>query len=98
MSKAIFANNLRYLRMQNNYTRKQAAAACQVSIPSYSKYEEGACYPPIEKMMAICKVFSYYDIHKMVTVDITNNTASNAVVMEKDAMAAINTIIKFIKQ
>ncbi len=53
-----FANKLYELRKQNNMTQEQLAEKLNVSRQSVSKWESGAAYPEMDKLLAISKLFN----------------------------------------
>lgn len=52
-----FAENLQFLRKQKNITQEQLAEQLEVSRQSVSKWESGASYPEMDKLMQICSMF-----------------------------------------
>jgi len=53
-----FSENLQYLRKKHQLTQEQLAERLDVSRQSVSKWESGAAYPEIEKLLAMCEMFS----------------------------------------
>lgn len=52
-----FSENLTYLRKRENITQEQFAEQLEVSRQSVSKWESGASYPEMEKLLQICDLF-----------------------------------------
>lgn len=53
-----FAENLRVLREKNNMTQEQLAERMEVSRQTVSKWESGASFPEMEKMIQLTELFS----------------------------------------
>lgn len=52
-----FAENLQFLRKEKNITQEQLAELLEVSRQSVSKWESGASFPEMEKILQICSMF-----------------------------------------
>lgn len=52
-----FAENLQFLRKEKNITQEQLAEQLEVSRQSVSKWESGASFPEMEKILQICSMF-----------------------------------------
>lgn len=52
-----FAENLQFLRKEKNITQEQLAERLEVSRQSVSKWESGASFPEMEKILQICSMF-----------------------------------------
>ena len=52
-----FAQNLCYLRKQKNMTQEELAEHMEVSRQTISKWESGASYPEMEKLLQLCDLF-----------------------------------------
>ena len=55
--KTFLANNLKNLRIDNDYSQQQIADALKVSRSRYSNYENGTSEPPIEILIQISNFF-----------------------------------------
>lgn len=53
-----FSENLSYLRKKSELTQEQLAEQLGVSRQAVSKWEAGASYPEMDKMLLLCKLFS----------------------------------------
>ncbi len=53
-----FGTNLQYLRKKNEMTQEALAEALAVSRQSVSKWESDGAYPEMEKLLALCELFS----------------------------------------
>ena len=53
-----FGENLQFYRKQRNMTQEQLAEELEVSRQTVSKWESGASYPEMEKILQLCKIFS----------------------------------------
>lgn len=53
----IFGNQLKELRIENEFTQNQVADKLMVSRSTIGKYETGAAYPDFEKLIAISNLF-----------------------------------------
>lgn len=54
----IFAENLQYYRKQKDMTQEQLAECMAVSRQTISKWELGASYPEMEKILQLCDLFA----------------------------------------
>ncbi|HIR53969.1 MAG TPA: helix-turn-helix domain-containing protein [Candidatus Onthovicinus excrementipullorum] len=54
---ANFSTNLQYRRMDSGMTQEQLAEKMGVSRQTVSKWESGASYPEMEKLIALCSLF-----------------------------------------
>lgn len=54
----VFGENLQYYRKQRGMTQEQLAEQFEVSRQTVSKWEAGASYPEMEKLLQICDAFS----------------------------------------
>lgn len=52
-----FRENLQYLRRRENITQEDLAERLEVSRQTVSKWESGACYPEMEKLLQLCDMF-----------------------------------------
>lgn len=55
--KTFLANNLKNLRIDNDYSQQQIADALKVSRSRYSNYENGTSEPPIEILIQLSNFF-----------------------------------------
>ncbi len=53
----LFSKNLRYLRLKNGMTQKEAADLCGLTRSSYTYYESGTSTPPIYKLYLLAEYF-----------------------------------------
>lgn len=53
-----FGENLQFYRKQKNMTQEQLAEKLEVSRQTISKWESGASYPEMEKILQLCDLFS----------------------------------------
>lgn len=54
----VFGENLQFYRKQKSMTQEQLAEQLEVSRQTVSKWEAGASYPEMEKILQLCSVFS----------------------------------------
>ena len=52
-----FSNNLKKLRKEKGLSQEELAEKLNVSRQSVSKWESGATYPEMDKVLLICKLF-----------------------------------------
>lgn len=55
---SLFGENLQFYRKRKNMTQEQLADKLEVSRQTVSKWEAGASYPEMEKILQLCDVFS----------------------------------------
>lgn len=67
----IFANNLKKLRTQKGISQLKLAKELNVSPQRYAQWETGKAYPRIPVLLQICDLFQYYNLHELLTVDIS---------------------------
>ena len=53
---AVFANNLRRLRIGKGYTQEQMAAMLKIDRTTLTKYETGVTEPDFERLKLICGI------------------------------------------
>ena len=53
----MFSQNLQYLRKEKNMTQEQLAEKLEVSRQAVSKWEAGAAYPEMDKIIVMCRMF-----------------------------------------
>ena len=66
-----FASNLQKLRKDANMSQEALAEKLDVTRQSVSKWESGATYPEMDKLIAICKIFKV-DMDTLVNGDVNN--------------------------
>ena len=71
-----FASNLQKLRKGANMSQEALAEKLDVTRQSVSKWESGATYPEMDKLIAICKIFKV-DMDTLVNGDVNNKKESN---------------------
>ena len=64
-----FATNLQKLRKKENMSQEALAEKLDVTRQSVSKWESGTSYPEMDKLIAICKIFSV-DMDTLVNGDV----------------------------
>ena len=55
---SLFGENLQFYRKRKNMTQEQLADQLEVSRQTVSKWEAGASYPEMEKILQLCDLFS----------------------------------------
>ena len=76
-----FANNLQKLRKLSSMSQEALAEKLDVTRQSVSKWESGASYPEMDKLIAICKIFKV-DMDTLVNGDaskVTNDSDDNTI-------------------
>lgn len=63
------SDNLKRIRKDNNLSQEQLADKLNVSRQSVSKWESGAAYPEMDKVLQICKMFNL-NIDELLNQDI----------------------------
>lgn len=53
-----FSDNLQYLRRKHDFTQEQLAEKLDVSRQAVSKWESNQSYPEMDKLLAMCQLFS----------------------------------------
>ena len=81
-----FASNLQKLRKKENMSQEALAEKLDVTRQSVSKWESGATYPEMDKLIAICKIFNI-DMDTLVNGDASNSEL-------KDKETTINTTLE----
>ena len=87
----IFADKLIKLRKKSGWSQEELANQMNVTRQSVSKWESGASYPEMDKLIAVCKIFNV-DMDTLVNgdVDIEKETSLNT----KDILDKFNTLMK----
>ena len=65
-----FCNNLQKLRKNKNISQEQLAEELGVSRQAVSKWESGASYPEMDKLVLLCKIFNC-NLDDLLNKDIT---------------------------
>ena len=65
-----FCNNLQKLRKNKNISQEQLAEELGVSRQAVSKWESGASYPEMDKLVLLCKTFNC-NLDDLINKDIT---------------------------
>lgn len=87
------SDNLKRIRKDNNLSQEQLADKLNVSRQSVSKWESGAAYPEMDKVLQICKMFNL-NIDELLNQDIkqVNENKKNKV----DVNKYIDSFLKYI--
>ena len=90
-----FASNLQKLRKRENMSQEVLAEKLDVTRQSVSKWESGASYPEMDKLISICKIFNV-DMDTLVNgdVDEKKDTNKEATINTKDLLDKFNTLMK----
>ena len=90
-----FASNLQKLRKRENMSQEALAEKLDVTRQSVSKWESGASYPEMDKLISICKIFNV-DMDTLVNgdVDEKKDTNKETTINTKDLLDKFNTLMK----
>lgn len=91
-----FATNLQFLRKSKNMSQEQLAEQLDVTRQSVSKWESGASYPEMDKLISICKIFKV-DMDTLVNGDVSKEKETkvkDASINTKDILDKFNTLMK----
>ena len=90
-----FASNLQKLRKRENISQEALAEKLDVTRQSVSKWESGASYPEMDKLISICKIFNV-DMDTLVNgdVDEKKDTNKETPINTKDLLDKFNTLMK----
>ena len=89
-----FASNLQKLRKIENMSQEALAEKLDVTRQSVSKWESGATYPEMDKLIAICKIFNI-DMDTLVNGDVDiDSPDKEATINTKDILDKFNTLMK----
>ena len=90
-----FATNLQKLRKKENMSQESLAERLDVTRQSVSKWESGATYPEMDKLIAICKIFNV-DMDTLVNGDVSNNEKKEKEtnINTKDLLDKFNILMK----
>ena len=89
-----FASNLQKLRKKENMSQEALAEKLDVTRQSVSKWESGASYPEMDKLISICKIFNV-DMDTLVNGDVDiGNIDKETSINTKDILDKFNTLMK----
>ena len=90
-----FASNLQKLRKRENMSQEALAEKLDVTRQSVSKWESGASYPEMDKLISICKIFNV-DMDTLVNGDVLEEKTQEkeTVINTKDLLDKFNTLMK----
>ena len=90
-----FASNLQKLRKKENMSQEALAERLDVTRQSVSKWESGASYPEMDKLISICKIFNV-DMDTLVNGDVLDEKKQDkeTTINTKDILDKFNTLMK----
>ena len=90
-----FASNLQKLRKKENMSQEALAEKLDVTRQSVSKWESGASYPEMDKLISICKIFNV-DMDTLVNGDVLDEKKQDkeTTINTKDILDKFNTLMK----
>lgn len=90
-----FASNLQKLRKRENMSQEALAEKLDVTRQSVSKWESGATYPEMDKLISICKIFNV-DMDTLVNGDVEeeNKLEKDSSINTKDLLNKFNILMK----
>ena len=89
-----FASNLQKLRKEKNMSQEALAEKLDVTRQSVSKWESGASYPEMDKLISICKIFNV-DMDTLVNGDVDiEKVDKESSINTKDLLDKFNTLMK----
>ena len=89
-----FASNLQKLRKRENMSQEALAEKLDVTRQSVSKWESGASYPEMDKLISICKIFNV-DMDTLVNGDVDiEKVDKESSINTKDLLDKFNTLMK----
>ena len=90
-----FATNLQKLRKKENMSQEALAEKLDVTRQSVSKWESGTSYPEMDKLIAICKIFSV-DMDTLVNGDVLQEEkqVKENTINTKDLLDKFNLLMK----
>ena len=89
-----FASNLQKLRKKENMSQEVLAEKLDVTRQSVSKWESGASYPEMDKLISICKIFNV-DMDTLVNGDVDIDSLDKETsINTKDILDKFNTLMK----
>lgn len=89
---ANFSFNLQQYRMDSGMTQEQLAEKMGVSRQTVSKWESGASYPEMEKLIALCSLFDC-TLDALVRGDLPQNVPEEPVVQPADIRPAYERVM-----
>lgn len=92
MSLSIFARNLKHLRNKKKISRSAIVEYLKIKYSRYGPYEEARAFPPEEILVNICNALDYYDIYKMLTVDLRKDSSVGKTHIPADVSATLKEI------
>ena len=90
-----FASNLQKLRKKENMSQEALAERLDVTRQSVSKWESGASYPEMDKLISICKIFNV-DMDTLVNGNVLEEKTQEkeTVINTKDLLDKFNTLMR----
>lgn len=90
-----FASNLQKLRKRENMSQEALAEKLDVTRQSVSKWESGASYPEMDKLISICKIFNV-DMDTLINGDVLDEKKQDkeTTINTKDILDKFNTLMK----
>ena len=89
-----FASNLQKLRKRENMSQEALAEKLDVTRQSVSKWESGASYPEMDKLISICNIFNV-DMDTLVNGDVDiEKVDKESSINTKDLLDKFNTLMK----
>ena len=90
-----FANNLQKLRKLSSMSQEALAEKLDVTRQSVSKWESGASYPEMDKLIAICKIFKV-DMDTLVNGDVSKVTkeSDDNTIKPKEVLSKFDIFMK----
>ena len=90
-----FASNLQKLRKKENMSQEALAEKLDITRQSVSKWESGASYPEMDKLISICNIFNV-DMDTLVNGDVDDVKIKDkdATINTKDILDKFNTLMK----
>ena len=90
-----FASNLQKLRKRENMSQEALAEHLDVTRQSVSKWESGASYPEMDKLISVCKIFNV-DMDTLVNGDVLEDKKQDkdTNINTKDILDKFNTLMK----
>ena len=89
-----FASNLQKLRKRENMSQEALTEKLDVTRQSVSKWESGASYPEMDKLISICKIFNV-DMDTLVNGDVDiEKVDKESSINTKDLLDKFNTLMK----
>jgi transcriptional regulator with XRE-family HTH domain len=89
-----FSRNLKFLRSKRKVSRSQMVGYLRIKYSRYGPYEEARAFPSTEILVDICNALDYYDIYRMLTVDLKKDKAICRSKPPANVSAALKEIIE----